>query len=153
MANAPLAPENGGFQRALRAFERAILIFLMVLLMVVVGIAALELAYLLVKDLTTTRDLILDIEEMFELFGFFLLVLIGIELLLTLKSYLREGIVHVEVVLEVALTALAQKIIILDASRSGALSLLGLAALVLALAAAFWLVRVGRGRTNPDSPG
>src|SRR5262249_54308161 len=128
MADDASPPQSGpGFQKALRAFQRIILIILMGLLMVVVTISVVELCYLLVKDLTTTRGMVLDVDEMFELFGFFLVMLIGIELLMTLKSYLNEGVVHVEVVLEVALTAPAQRIIIMDATRVGAPTLVGLA--------------------------
>jgi uncharacterized membrane protein (DUF373 family) len=67
-----------------------------------------------------------------------------LELFASLKSHLREGVVQVEVVLEVALIAIAQKIIILDTSRATALGLLGQAALVLALAGGYWLVRIAR---------
>src|SRR4051794_8538991 len=104
--------------RIIRGYERIIIFILMGLLMVVIGVVTLELGWMLIEDLSPARRLLLDVEEMFELFGFFLLVLIGVELLSTLKSYISEGVVHVEVVLEVALIAVAQKIIILDASRS-----------------------------------
>jgi uncharacterized membrane protein (DUF373 family) len=78
---------------------------------------------------------------MFELFGFSLLILIGVELITTSNVYLRKGAVHVAVVLEVALIAMAQKVIVLDSARAGGLSLVGLAALILTLAGALWLVR------------
>src|SRR5690606_40260481 len=87
--------------------------------------------------------LLVSVEEMLELFGFFLLVLVGLELLTTLKSFLYDRVIHVEVVLEVSLIAVAQKIIILD-TRSGAPILVGMAGLVLALALAFWIVRSAR---------
>ena len=48
----------------------------------------------------------------FEFVGFFLLVLIGIELLETIKAYLLTNVIHVEIVLEVALIAIARKVII-----------------------------------------
>jgi uncharacterized membrane protein (DUF373 family) len=81
-----------------------------------------------------------------QLFGFFLLVLVGVELLTALKVYVRSGMVHVEVVLEVALTAIAQKVIVLDASKASAATLLGEAAIILALAVAYWSVRAVRKR-------
>lgn len=125
---------------------------LMALLMVVVALSTVELAWLLVTDLRTTKDMVLDVDEMLELFGFFLLVLIGMELLSTLKAYLYERIIHVEVVLEVALIALAQKVIILDTSRAGGPTMFGLSGLVLALTLAFWGVRAARRRPNPPTP-
>jgi uncharacterized membrane protein (DUF373 family) len=137
--------------RIVRLYERIVIFVLMALLMVVIGIATVELGWLLIGDLATTRRVVLDVEEMFELFGFFLLVLIGVELLTSLKSYITEGVVHVEVVLEVALIAIAQKIIILDSYRAGAASMLSQAALILALAVSFWLVRAARLRKEGGS--
>jgi uncharacterized membrane protein (DUF373 family) len=134
-----------------KAFEIGVVLFLMGMLMVIVGISTLELGWLLLRDLGSVRTLVLDPEEMFELFGFFLLVLIGLELFTSLKSYIRDGVIQVEVVLEVALTAIAQKVIILDTSRATGVTLLGQAALVLALAGAFWLVRIARRRADPVS--
>ncbi|HVJ90666.1 MAG TPA: phosphate-starvation-inducible PsiE family protein, partial [Labilithrix sp.] len=58
--------------------------------------------------------------------------------------YLYERVIHVEVVLEVALIAVAQKVIVLDASRAGGTMLLGVAGVILALSVAFWAVRSAR---------
>jgi len=128
-------------------FEDIAVLLLMGLLMVVVAISTVELGWLLFKDLTTVGTMLVDVEEMLELFGFFLLVLVGLELLTTLKSYLYDRVIHVEVVLEVSLIAVAQKVIILD-TRTGGATLFGLAGLVMALALAFWVVRIARRRAQ-----
>ena len=139
----PDSANPGGMVRIVRRFEDVAVLFLMVLLMVVVGIATVELGWILLRDVRTPGTLLVDVEEMLGLFGFFLLVLVGLELLTTLKSYLYDRVIHVEVVLEVSLIAVAQKIIILDTRTSGA-TLGGMAGLVMALALAFWVVRVAR---------
>lgn len=136
--------------RFIRLFEHFIVLVLMGLLMIVVSLSTLDLTWLLIKDIKTTRELLLSVEEMLELFGYFLLVLIGMELLATLKSYVYERVIHVEVVLEVSLIALAQKIIILDTSRASGATLLGLAGLLVALTAALWGVRTAR--REPSTP-
>lgn len=136
------------WERVVRDFEYTIVLILTGLLMIVVAIATLELGWLLLGNLTSVRGLVLDAGEMFALFSFFLLIMIGIELLSALKLYVSEGTIHVEVVLEVALIALAQKLIVLNSTSLSALYLFALAALVLALAAAFWLVRTSRSRTT-----
>ena len=46
--------------------------------------------------------------------GGFLLVLIGIELLDTIKAYFRENTIHVEIVILLAIIAIARKVILLD---------------------------------------
>jgi uncharacterized membrane protein (DUF373 family) len=119
----------------------------MLLLMVVTTVAPFELGWMLVGDFRTTRVLELDKEELLQLFGFFLLVLVGVELLTALKVYVRSGMIHVEVVLEVSLIAIAQKVIVLDASKAGGMALLGEAAMIFALACAYWSVR---GRRKGD---
>jgi uncharacterized membrane protein (DUF373 family) len=138
--------EENRWTRVIRVFERVIVVFLMVLLMIVTALATLELGWLLIKDLSTTRETLLDNEEMLQLFGAFLLVLIGVEMLTALKAYVRAGTIHVEVVLEVALTAIAQKLIVLDSSRVGGPFMVGLASVIFALAAAYWAVRSARKR-------
>ena len=56
--------------------------------------------------------------ELLNIFGIFLLVLVGIELVYTLKTYLTENALHVEVVLMAALIAIGRKVIILDVIES-----------------------------------
>jgi uncharacterized membrane protein (DUF373 family) len=117
------------------------------LLVLIILMSTGELIRLIVRDLAMMRTVLLNLDEMLELFGFFLLVLIGMELLTSLKSYLTERVVHVEVVLEVAMVAIAQKVIILDVYRAGWRTLLGLAALMVALAVGLWATRVSRAHT------
>ena len=50
-------------------------------------------------------------------------------------------VVHVEIVLEVALIAIARKVIILDLEKYDSLTVLGMAGLILAVAVAFYVVR------------
>jgi uncharacterized membrane protein (DUF373 family) len=138
--------------RYVGVYERVIVIALMVLLVLIITLSTVDLFWLLLRDLSKTRSLLLNLEEMLELFGSFLLVLIGMELLASLKSYLSERVIHVEVVLEVALVAIAQKVIILDSSRAGGFTLLGLAALILSLAGALLGVRTKRRRRRADIP-
>jgi uncharacterized membrane protein (DUF373 family) len=145
--------ENGSgsvVAHIVRRFEDVAVLVLMTLLMVVVAISIVELGWLLLSDLTSIGTMLLDVEEMLGLFGFFLLVLVGLELLTTMKSYLADRVIHVEVVLEVSLIAVAQKIIILD-TKVGGPTLVGLAGLVMALALAFWVVRVARRRLPSDA--
>src|SRR5580765_6122225 len=111
MGSAPGAgsPPRSLWRRILLHFEHVVVLTLIGLLMIVVATSTFELGWLMLKDFRSLGRMALDAEEMFELFGFFLLVLIGLELIATLKAYMGEGVVHVEVVLEVALIAIAQK--------------------------------------------
>ena len=125
----------------LKKFERVIIKSLIAMMVIVVILATVELAWIIIKDIVTEPMFLLEIVELLEIFGFFLLILIGIELLETIKAYLIEGVVHVEIVLEVALIAIARKIIILDFAAYDGVKLFSLAALILTVAIGFFLVK------------
>jgi uncharacterized membrane protein (DUF373 family) len=125
----------------LKKFERVVIYTLIVIMMLIVTLATIDLAWIIIKDLLTPPIILLRIEEFLEIFGFILLVLIGIELLETIKAYLIEKIVHMEVVIEVALIAIARKVIILDLEKYSPYTLLGMAGLILSIAAAIFAIR------------
>ncbi len=79
-----------------------------------------------------------------SVFAGVLLLMLGLELLETLKSYFTESQVRIEVILIVALIALARHVMLMDITRTSGAVLLGAAALTLALAASYWLVRARR---------
>jgi uncharacterized membrane protein (DUF373 family) len=85
-----------------------------------------------------------------ELFGLFLLVLIGIELMHSVKTYIVRREFHLETVVTVAIVAVARKIIVLEPKELPEGTLLGIAALVLALALAYYVIRRSR-KENTDS--
>jgi uncharacterized membrane protein (DUF373 family) len=85
-----------------------------------------------------------------EIFGYFLLVLIGEELIETLKAYLKKDVIHVRVVLEVALIAVARKVIIEEPNNLPSLTLFGIAALILALGIASYFER--QAKCDPHEP-
>ena len=128
-------------QRILKQFEKYIVVTVLVLLMLAVLVATVELGVILVQQLREPPFLLLDLKELLEVFGFFLMVLIGIELMETVRAYLEENKVHAEVVLLVAMVAVARKVIILEYEDIAADLLLGMSALVLSLACGYYLVK------------
>jgi len=127
----------------LKKFEKVVLVALVFMMSVVVFLSTLELGWILIRDIVTPPVVLLDIDELLDVFGFFLLVLIGIELLETIKTYFVEHVIHAEVVIEVAMIAIARKVIILDVKELPSLTLLGIAAIIITLAVAYWLVKRG----------
>ena len=125
-------------------FEGVITRVLLVLMAGVVLLATVELGWILGKDVLTPPLFLLDIDELLELFGQFLLVLIGIELMHSMKVYIESREIHLEAVLAVALIAVARKIVVLEPKGLPEETLLGIAAMVLALTVGYYLV--GRGR-------
>ena len=127
--------------RYLESFEQIITRILLVMMAVVVVLATIEVIWVVIKDVLSPPVFLLEIEELLELFGLFLLVLIGLELLHSVKIFIEQREIHVESVLSVALIAVARKIIILDPKDQTEGILLGIAALVLALVIGYYVVR------------
>ena len=125
----------------LKKFEKMVTVTLVVLMAVVVLLATIELGWIIVQDIITPPVFLLEISELLDIFGLFLLVLIGVELLETIKAYLRENVVHFEVVLTVAMIAIARKVITLDVKELPSMTLVGIAAIIVALAAAKYFFR------------
>lgn len=127
--------------KILERFEHIIITFLIFMMMIVVLVSTIELAYIIFTDMLTPPYFWLEIEQLLEIFGFFLLILIGVELLETIKAYLAHKVVHSEIVLEVALIAMTRKVIILDMKEYSGLSIIGVAALIVAIAIAYYFLR------------
>jgi uncharacterized membrane protein (DUF373 family) len=86
--------------------------------------------------------------------GDLLTLLIALEVLQNITSYLRHHVVQIELVLLTAMTAVARKVIVLPPGAENKPELLGgLGVAVLALAAAFWLVRSLNIRKPPARTG
>lgn len=123
----------------LKKLERLIVAALMLMMSAVILLSALELGWILVQDVISPPLMILEIDELLELFGFFLLVLIGIELLETIKNYYETGKIDLAVIFTVALIALSRKIIILEPEKYDPLTLVGIGVLILGLVAGYWV--------------
>jgi uncharacterized membrane protein (DUF373 family) len=128
-------------EKVFKVFEKVIVVVLIGLMMLAVLVSTVELAVILFQQLIKPPVFLLSIKEMLEVFGFFLMVLIGLELLETIKAYLQEDRLHAEVVLLVALVAVSRKVIILDYKELAPGMLYGMSALIVALGIGYFLVR------------
>lgn len=121
-------------------FKRALIVVIILLLAFVLLLATVELVYVIAKDIISPPFLLLELDELLEIFGVFMLVIIGIELFESItKTYLKEGLDHVRVVLAVAMIAIARKVIILDVKEVSTPTMLGIAAIILALSIGYYL--------------
>lgn len=126
---------------AVKIIERYIIKTLIGLMSLLLIIATLQLGYLVVVRILESEVFILDLDVLMDLFGVFLLVLIGIELLDTIKVYFKKHDIHVEVVMLVALIAIARKIILLDLEKYSGLEVIGIASLVVALSLGYYFIK------------
>ncbi|ACI20443.1 MULTISPECIES: phosphate-starvation-inducible PsiE family protein [Thermodesulfovibrio] len=126
-------------------FKHALIVVIIFLLALVLLLATVELIYVIAKDIISPPFFLLELDELLEIFGVFMLVIIGIELFESIiKTYLKEGVDHVKVVLAVAMIAIARKVIILDVKEISSLTMLGIAAIILALSIGYYLSKIKR---------
>ncbi|MBE9228237.1 phosphate-starvation-inducible PsiE family protein [Phormidium sp. LEGE 05292] len=85
-----------------------------------------------------------------KIFGFFLNILIALELLENITAYLKNHAVQVELVIITSLVAVARKIIILDLDKVDGLELIGLAIAILALSISYLIVRFMNKRSHDE---
>ena len=124
--------------------EVLIVVVLLMLLAVVLAFGTGQLVVTVVVDAAHRWSAVHSIDELGELrpvFSGFLLILIGLELMKTISMYLAEHVVHVEVVLTVAMIAVARHAIEIDYEAANAGQLVGTAALVLAVTAGYYLYK------------
>ena len=122
-------------------YKQIIILVLMVMLGLVVLISTLFVAWNLINMLILNFSEAEFSRIIFELFGLFFLVLVGVELLETLKMYTKEHVVHVEVVLLVALIVAARKIILIDYTTTPSEIFYGIAAIVVAIGISYYLLK------------
>lgn len=150
--DSPRKADVGGIGRALAfisTFEHALTLVLAFMLATVVVLSTIELGTTIAQDVATPPRFLISTDHLLDIFGKFMLVLIGIELLETMRSLYAEGHVRAQVVLTVALIALARKVIVLEPEHLTMALLVGVAALLVALSFAYWVL--GRRRSRSDT--
>jgi uncharacterized membrane protein (DUF373 family) len=81
-----------------------------------------------------------------------LMVLLGLELLTTLRAYFTAHHLQIEVILVVAMIAVGRRIIEVDFAKLSGFELLGLGALVVCLAVSYFLVKKTHAELAPVDP-
>lgn len=126
-----------------KLFETILLIGILLALCVTLLLAFIDITHVIYTKIMAPPAFIVDAQGLMELFSLILILLIGLELIETVKTYLEEGAVHVELVLLVAIIAIARKVVVWDFEKHSHTELYSLAAMVLALAVSYFLVKHG----------
>ena len=122
-------------------FERLAVGALMVLLMATILFGTLLTAWSLVEDLLQVHELVAEPKALFDVFGLFVAVLVGIELLKILRHLREVHEVDTTLVVQTALIALCNKVITANLADMPWTELVAVAALIGALAAAILALR------------
>ena len=126
-------------------FEKMVYAALMALLMFVLAVSLIELIWFIFQSLTNDPVFLMESHELIVVLGTFLLVLIGVELLDTIKAYFKENSIHVEIVVLLAIIAIARKVILLDPSGMTGIEfgfeLMGTGVIIIGLAGGYYLIK------------
>ena len=133
---------GSGFLSFVDAGERTVARILTIITAVVIAAALIQLILLVGSKLLSGVQANWLGDDLIKVLGDLLTVLIALEVLQNITSYLRRHVVQIELVLVTALTAVARKVIVLPSGAENKPQLLfGLGIATLSLAAAYWLVR------------
>ncbi|MDR5866101.1 phosphate-starvation-inducible PsiE family protein [Halomonas koreensis] len=113
---------------------------LAVLMVFVILWGIFDVVYVLYQQLTQPPFLLLEVGDIFRLFGAFMVVLIAIEIFINIRLYLGTNVLPIQLVIATALMAIARKVIVLDIDAVDAEYVFAIAAVVLALGVTHWLV-------------
>ena len=116
-----------------------------ILLIFSVATATIVLFFLFARNLVADASRVDSVAELLptmqQSFAGILIVVLGLELLETLRSYFTEHHVRVEVILVVAIIAIGRHVIQLDFAHTPGSVDLGLAALIVALVVGYFLIK------------
>lgn len=122
-------------------FELLIVFTMVVFMIFTILISTIELGVEVYKKLLEAPRYFIGIDSLLDVLGQFLIVLIGIELLETMKSYLQKNTFRLEIVIMVSIIAVVRKIIIFDLKNDDNLRMIGIAFLVLSLSVSYYMIK------------
>jgi uncharacterized membrane protein (DUF373 family) len=135
--------------RSLHITIRICVKVLAVLMVLVIILGVADVCYVLYSRLSAPPAMLLSVSDIFKIFGAFMVVLIAIEIFINIRLYLGSSTLPIKLVIGTALMAIARKVIVLDLQNTTPIYVFAIAAVVLALGIAYWLV----GRTSQTSAG
>lgn len=113
---------------------------LAVLMALVIIWGVLDVIYVLYQRLSEEPKFLLDYNDLFDVFGAFMLVLIAIEIFINIRLYLGSNVIPIQLVVATALMAISRKVIVMDLADIGPNYIFAIGSVVLALGVAYWLV-------------
>ena len=131
--------------RLTKRFEQSVLVAAQVLLMAVILAMVIQLWAMFAEAISHQLDNIDSVPELMKsvqtAFSGLLLVILGLELMETLRVYFKSHRIRLETILAVAIIAIGRHVINLDVEHMPGTSLIGITAIVLVLTGGYFLVR------------
>ncbi|MEH0021629.1 MAG: phosphate-starvation-inducible PsiE family protein [Desulfobacter sp.] len=132
-------PNEPLIQRMRKIIRFAVRVLAVIMTAVIIW-GVVDVGWVLYRKLMTPPFLMLTISDILATFGAFMAVLIAIEIFVNICIYLREDVIHVQIVMATALMAIARKIIILDFTQITSDYVWAIAGVVFAMSIGYFLV-------------
>jgi uncharacterized membrane protein (DUF373 family) len=128
------------FLNSLKQISKYIIYALMFILVISMLLGTIDLFVLFIKKIVdpTPYPLLIDIEEMYSIFSFLLIIVVGYELFKSMYLILKVDLIPVKSILKIAAIALANKVITLNLKEIEINELFGLAALIVCIGVAYF---------------
>ncbi len=127
--------------KVIERIERFIVLSLVILLLISLLFGTIELSLLVFKGILDSPIFLINSDTLFKSFGLFLVIVIGLELLKSIKSYLVHGTINPAFVLEVAIIALGNKLITMDITHTDTGILIGIGVILFGLSALYLILK------------
>jgi len=113
---------------------------LAILMVIIIIFSIADVLYVFYQRLQVPPLFLLDVNDIFQLFGTVMVALIAIEIFVNIRLYLGTDVLPVRLVVATALMAIARKVIILDLDKIESDYVFAIAAVALAFGITYWLL-------------
>jgi uncharacterized membrane protein (DUF373 family) len=127
--------------KIIERIEQCVVYTLVFLLLISVVLGTIELGRVILYEIVTAPRFLVEVNKLFESFALFLVIVVGLELLKSIKSYLVRGSINPAFVIEVAIIALGNKLITLDLKHTDYKLLIGMSAILFGLSVTYFVLK------------
>jgi uncharacterized membrane protein (DUF373 family) len=127
--------------KIIEKLENLIVYSLVILLLASLVLGTVNLGRVVLEGIFEPPIFLVESDTLFQSFGLFLIIVIGLELLKSIKSYLLFGAINPAFVIEVAIIALGNKLITLDMTHVAPGVLTGIGIVLIGLSALYLVLK------------
>ncbi|MDB5282941.1 MAG: putative rane protein [Bacteroidota bacterium] len=132
------------FDRTIEKVNHYVLKYLILVISVCIFLGAIHLTWLIISQLIHPPYGLLEVDKLLDFFSLALIIVVGYELTKSLSIIVSSEKIPVIKIIQIALTAVANKIITIEKDTSPTY-LYGIAALILALSASLFFINFKKG--------
>ncbi|MFN8243447.1 MAG: phosphate-starvation-inducible PsiE family protein [Ferruginibacter sp.] len=144
--------DKNAFNKGLLTVNKLIIKFLLIVLTVCLLLASADLVYLIYLKLKEPPFWLVDVTTLFDVFSLVLIIAIGYELVKSLILIISSESIPSFPIVQIAIIAVANKIITLDIKHTDQITIYGLAILMAALGVTYHFHRQKGKAKQEDNP-